>query len=223
MPLRKVLLASGALSSLLYVGTDVLAALLYPDYHSFTSQAVSELMANGAPTERLVDPPFLLYSLLVIAFAVGLWKSAENNRALRAAAGLLFANGVLGLTGPTLFEMNLRGAQVGVAREDVLHIAVTSVLGLVILFAMGFGAFARGRRFRVYSFVSIAITSVFAVLASFDSRHIAVGEPTPWLGLTERIGIGAYLLWQGVLSASFFTSRSTAVSLPNPRPQLVAR
>src|SRR5690349_5570400 len=50
---RKSLLVCGILASLVYVAADVLAAIRYPEYHSFTSRAISELMANGAPTERL--------------------------------------------------------------------------------------------------------------------------------------------------------------------------
>ena len=52
---RKSLLVCGILASLLYAGTDVLASIRFGEYHSFTSQAVSELMAKGAPTERFVD------------------------------------------------------------------------------------------------------------------------------------------------------------------------
>lgn len=38
--LRKVLLICGILSSLVFVGTDIVAGVLYPGY-SFTDQAVS--------------------------------------------------------------------------------------------------------------------------------------------------------------------------------------
>ena len=60
---RQVLLLSGILSSLLYITTDVLGGLRYPGY-SFTSQAISELMATGAPSEAFVDPLFLLKSIM---------------------------------------------------------------------------------------------------------------------------------------------------------------
>jgi hypothetical membrane protein len=59
--LRRLSLVSGILSSLLYVGIDALAALRNGDYHSFTSQAISELGAIGAPTEQLVSPLFITY------------------------------------------------------------------------------------------------------------------------------------------------------------------
>jgi hypothetical protein len=58
--LRNLLLICGILSSLLYVGTDILAGTLWEGY-SFTSQAVSELSAIGAPTRPLVVPLYLAY------------------------------------------------------------------------------------------------------------------------------------------------------------------
>jgi len=64
--LRKSLLVCGMLAWLVYVGVDVLAAIRYPEYHSFTSRAISELMASGAPTERLVDPLFRVHGTTVV-------------------------------------------------------------------------------------------------------------------------------------------------------------
>ena len=56
--LRSLLLLCGVLSSLLCVGTDVLAALRFGKYQSFATQTISELMSPGAPTKVLVDPLF---------------------------------------------------------------------------------------------------------------------------------------------------------------------
>ena len=81
---RKVLLICGILSSLLYVGTDILGGILYAGY-SFTSQAISELFAIGAPTSGLVVPLFTVYSLFLLAFAFGVWVSSGRKRALRLA------------------------------------------------------------------------------------------------------------------------------------------
>ena len=58
---QQALLACGILSSLLYVATDILGGLRYEGY-SFTSQAISELMAVRAPSEAFVDPLLIAYS-----------------------------------------------------------------------------------------------------------------------------------------------------------------
>jgi hypothetical membrane protein len=78
--LPKLLLICGILTSLFYVGADIIAAALYPGY-SFTDQAVSELFAIGAPTTPLVVPLFSLSSTLVLAFAFGVWMSGMRSTA----------------------------------------------------------------------------------------------------------------------------------------------
>ena len=144
--LRMVLLICGVVSSLLYVGADLLAAVRYPDYHGFTSQAISELTAVGAPTKGLVEPLFIVYDILIIAFGVGVWRSAGRKRALRVVGGLLVGIGAVGLVAMPFTPMNLRGT--GNLSTDAPHIVVTGVIVLFILSAIGFGASLVGRRFR---------------------------------------------------------------------------
>ena len=67
---RTILLLCGVLSSLLYVGADLLATMRYPGY-SYTDQMFSELLALGAPTRPFMIAPMTVYNALVIAFAVG--------------------------------------------------------------------------------------------------------------------------------------------------------
>ena len=92
--LRKTLLACDILSSVLYVGADLIAAVRFPGYHSFISQAVSELTAVGAPTKGSVEPFFIavgaslfgrrfrLYSIatLLTLLVFGTWTGIEAGR-----------------------------------------------------------------------------------------------------------------------------------------------
>src|SRR5687767_1844095 len=133
---RKILIACGIAASALYIAIDFLAAIRHPSYHSFSSQMISELMATGAPTERLVDPLFLTYGVLMLAFAAGLWLSDARRRS-RVTAAILFGYAAIGFLGPTVFEMGMRGS--GAARADRLHIALTMVLVLLILSAVWTG------------------------------------------------------------------------------------
>ena len=194
---RRALLVCGVLSSLVYVGIDQIAAVRNAGYHDFASQTISELFARGAPTKPLVDPLLVLYDLLTIAFGVGVWQSARGNRPRRVAAASLIAVGAIGLPGPWLFPMNLRG--VG---GDGSHIAVTGVIVLFILVAMAAGAFALGPRFRVYSIASMVATLGFGALTGVQAKGLATGDPTPWIGITERLCIGAFLVWVGVLAVA---------------------
>jgi hypothetical protein len=97
---RKVLLACGAVSSLLYiVAADVVAASLFHGYRR-TSQMVSELFAFGAPSRTAFLALGFVYNVLVIAFGIGVLASAGGKRALRLAGWLLIVYGALGFTGP---------------------------------------------------------------------------------------------------------------------------
>ena len=196
--LRQLLLACGILSSLLYVATDAVGGMRYDGY-SFTSQAVSELMAVGAPSEAFVDPLFIAYGVLALAFGVGvLREGAGRSRALRVTGALLIGYAAVGFTGPTLFEMHQRGA--GGPGGDTPHIMLTGALVLLHLLAIGFGAFALGRRFRAYSLVTLLLLFVLGVLSAPYGARLAAGEPTPGFGIVERLLIYSSLLWTAVLA-----------------------
>src|ERR1700693_1810283 len=96
---RKVLLACGIVSSVLYVAMNVFVPMQWEGYSS-ASQTVSELSATGAPTRSLGVLPGAVYTVLMIAFGLGVWKSAGRMRALRIVGCLILAYGSLGLIWP---------------------------------------------------------------------------------------------------------------------------
>jgi hypothetical membrane protein len=197
---RQVLLASGAAASLLYAATDIAGGLQYPGY-SFTSQAISELMANGAPSERLVDPLFLIYDVLMLAFAVYLVREAAGRgRALQTTGILLSVYALLGVAGPTLFEMQPRGT--GSLGGDAPHLVLTAAIVLCLLCAIAFSALALGKAFRAYALVTLAIVIAFGAFTGPFATRLAAGDPTPGLGTIERIMVYASLLWVAVLSVA---------------------
>lgn len=205
---RVALLVCGLLSFLVYAAADILGGMRYEGY-SFTSQMVSELMAVGAPSERFVDPLFLAFGMLSLVFGVGVYREAgSQNRALRITAVLLIAYAAVGFTGPTLFEMHPRGT--GSGATDLPHIILTGVLVLLTLLAMVFGAFALGKRFRLYSFATIVIMVVFGALAGSSGARLAAGELTPGFGTLERINIYSSLLWVAVLAIALLRHPSSA-------------
>jgi len=207
---KKSLLVCGIVSSLLYVGTDIAAAMLYEGY-SYINQAVSELSAIGAPTRPLWVAMSFLYNPLVIAFGVGVWGSAGGKRSLRVAGILLIVYGVLGLMA-FLFPMNLREAEKTLT--DTMHIIGTSVTVLLILLFIGFGSSAGGKWFRLYSILTIVALLVFGALAGMQGPRIEAGLPTPWLGVMERVNIYASMLWVLVLAAVLLRAEGATPGRP---------
>ncbi|QIN84552.1 DUF998 domain-containing protein [Rubrobacter tropicus] len=194
---RKVLLVCGIVSSLLYVATVVLSPMRWESYSS-TSQTVSELIAIGAPTRTLVVPLFAAYSVLVITFGLGVWGSAGRKRALRFAAVGMVGKEVLGLMVTLFFPMHLRGVEATLT--DTMHGVLTFAGVLFMLLALGFGAAAFGKRFRLYSIATILMLVVGGTLTGLDAPQLAANLPTPWMGVWERVNIYAYMLWVVVLA-----------------------
>lgn len=206
--LGEVLLGWGALSSLLFVGADVLAAVRYPGYGA-ASQAIGELAATGAPTRPLVVSLSLAYAVLVVGFGMAVWESARGKRAVRATGALVVAYGAVTLVAP-LFPMHLRGAAPPLG--DAMYLAVTGAAVLLVLLQLAAGSGAAGRAFRIYSLATFAVVLVSAALAASLAPRIAAGEPAPWIGLVERAGAGAYLLWVAVLDFVLLGAETRAFS-----------
>jgi hypothetical protein len=207
---RKSLLVCGILSSLLYVAMTVLVAMQWESYSS-ASQTISELSAIGAPTRSLWAVPGAIYTVLVTAFGWGVWKSAGRSRALRFAGGLILAYGSLGVLWP-FAPMHLREtlAAGGGTLSDTMHLVLASTTVLLMLLAIGVAAAAFGTRFRFYSLATLAILAAFGALTFLDAPRIAANLPTPWIGVWERINLGAFLLWVVVLAVTLLRMGDTA-------------
>jgi hypothetical protein len=170
-------------------------------YSSF-HQTVSELSAIDAPTRSIWIGWGILYAVLVGLFGWGVRVIDEKNRALRATGGLILVYAIICLTWP-LFPMHLREALAagGGTWSDTMHIVYTILAVLVMISAMGFGAVALRKPFRIYTAVSMIILVFFGSLTSSLADDLDAGLPTPWMGLWERINIGVFLLWVVMLSA----------------------
>jgi hypothetical protein len=171
-----------------------------PSRNSPFSQTISELGSIGAPTRPAVTVVVLIHEALLIAFGIGIWQSSGGNRALRVTGALLI---VYGAVGPLWlpFPITARGeiATAG-GLNDVMHVILGAMTILLELSIIGFGAVALGRWFRLYSILTCATVVVFWAWSFMYAPALAAGEPTPWLGVVERIALGAWLLWLTVLA-----------------------
>jgi hypothetical protein len=196
---RKTLLVCGILSSLLYGA--MIAAIGYEGY-SRMSQTPSELSAIGAPTQSLWMQLGAIYTVLVIAFGWGVWKSTGRDRPLQIVGGLLVLYGSLGLLWP-FAPMHQREvlAAGGGTLSDTMHVVLASGTVLLMFVAMGVAARAFGTRFRLYSIASIVVLVAFGAMTFWDAPRVQANLRTPWIGLWERINISVFLLWAVVLAA----------------------
>jgi hypothetical protein len=204
------LLVCGILSSLVYAAADIMGGLSYAGY-SFAVHTVSELSAIGAPTRPLMIPMFLAFGLLVAAFGFGIRRTADGKRALRVAGLLVIVYGVVCMMGP-LTPMHRREviAAGGATLSDTLHITMTFVDVALIIAIIVFASTAFGRRFRIYSAVTVLLMIVFGTMTGLAAPRLEQNLPTPTAGLTERINIYGFLVWFAVLAVALLRARSSA-------------
>jgi Protein of unknown function (DUF998) len=87
------------------------------------------------------------------------------------------------------------------ALTNTMHIILAGVTVLTWMLILGFGATAFGKWFRLYSIGTLLTVLVFGGALTFpQAAAMAAGQPTPWLGLTERINIYSFMLWVIVLA-----------------------
>lgn len=198
--LRMILLFCGLLSSVLYIAMNIFVPMMYPGYNA-ASQAVSELSAVGAPTRETWVWLGNVYTALIGAFGLGILLSARPRKPLRITGILLLVHAAVDIFW-SFAPMHQREALEagGGTLEDTLHIVISGITVLLMLLMMGFGAAAFGKKFRVYSIASIIVFLLFLVLTGIESPRIAKNLPTPWLGVWERIVIGAFMIWLLLLS-----------------------
>jgi len=196
--LRKVLLVCGIISSLFYVGMDVIGGTRWQAY-SWISQEFSRLSAIGAPSRPLHLLLSPIYTLLVVAFGLGVWWSAGRKRGLRVIGVGLIVYALVSVVWPQFFPEDLT-QPVG-AFTNTMHIIITVVTVISWLLILGFGATAFGKRFGLYSIATLLTVIVFGgVLTGWQATAMIAGQPAPWLGLMERINLYSFMLWVVVLA-----------------------
>jgi hypothetical membrane protein len=204
----KALLVAGIVAVGVYAVGDLLSGLLYEGY-SYRDQAISELTAFGSPVRPLMVAAILVHGLLLVAFGVGVWRSADR-RSLRWVGLLLVAAGLVGFPTHTVFAMSSRWMEGGF--NDTMHIILSGVFSLFVFVAVALSAVAYRGWFRLYSIVTLVVLIGFGGAASIAIRGIEENL-TPWAGGFERINAYAYFAWLVVLAVTVIRRSLGQVSL----------
>ena len=96
--------------------------------------------------------------------------------------------------------------------SDDLHIALGAATEIIYLIALAFAASALGKQFRLYSIATAVILFVFGVLTFLEAPGIGKNEPTPTIGIWERINIGVFLIWVVVLAVTLLRKEKIKVA-----------
>jgi Protein of unknown function (DUF998) len=205
----KPLLIAGIASVSVYALGDLLSGLLYQGY-SFKDQTISELTALGSPVRPLMLAFMTAHGLLLIAFAVGIWRSAGRSRSLHWVGPLLIASSTVGFFTHVVFPMSSRWMQPSLT--DTMHLIGTGVWSLFVLVAMVLFAVAYRGWFRFYSIVTLLVLVGFGTASSIAMGGIE-DNLTPWAGGFERSNAYAFFAWLVVLTVTVIRRSLSHVTL----------
>lgn len=194
---RDMLLVSGVGAAALYLSMTILVGLRWEGY-SNSARMVSELSAIDAPTRPLWLVLGVVYSGLAITFSWLVWRGG-GTRARRAVGALLLAQSVFGACWPPMHQRAVLAAG-GATLTDTLHLVWTGVTGVLFMAALACGAAAFGRRFRVYSLVTLLVVFGTGAWTGTYASAMQADLPTPMAGMWERTNIAAVMLWIAVLA-----------------------
>jgi hypothetical protein len=218
---RIPLLSCGIVAALLYVSMTLFVGLLWEGY-SVVSRVPSELSAIGAPTRLLWTGLGAVYGALMVAFGWIVWKSAPPNRALRVVGALLMAHTVFGQFWPPMHQRAVLAAGGGTL-TDTLHLVWAAITGVVFMLMVGFGAAALGKRFRVYSIVTIVIVLACGAVTGTYASRVQADLPTPWVGVWERISIATFMAWIVVLAIALLRAPRGAAGAVRMTPAVAGK
>jgi len=219
---RRYLLICGLLAPLVYVGAVILGGLLRPGY-SHVAHAISELIAVGAPNTTLLNPLFTLYDILLAAFGVGLLltvRAHPEQRGTRSGslgAFALIVSGLIGVLMNMFFPQDPGGPPVTLT--GTVHVVLAGVLSLGTMLAiLCTGLWLRqapgSRAYWRYSLASLA-----AIFISGGLGAAAIATSSPYLGLVERVAIGAFIQWVFVMALKL-AAPTAATDLSGAQPRV---
>jgi len=185
--LATALLACGIVAPVFYiVMNDVVAASIYPGYDRI-ARPVSELSATYAPSRSVLVALGLVFELLMIAFWIGVWQAARQNRALHVTTALMLGFAALGLLA---FPFPMRTDEV--LGANTIHTIIWGAITPVLMLAgIGVSAAAFGKIWRFYALATLVALVVFSLLTGILAGQVNAGGTAPWFGIPERAIQGA--------------------------------
>lgn len=199
MSFNRALLLCGMFIAPFFILTDVVAATLFYPGYDYTAQQVSELSAIGAPSRDFWMIMGYPYTALTLALAAGVWLTARDRLSLKWAAALIALFAINSFLWGLVAPMHMRGTQF--TETDTVHIGFAVSAVVLMLAFMTAGAVALGRNFQLLSGAIVVAMLLAGAVVSTQIPAIAANQPTPWMGLVERISVYAPMIWMGYLAS----------------------
>ncbi|MGV8840986.1 MAG: DUF998 domain-containing protein [Bauldia sp.] len=210
------LLLLGAAAPILYALVVVIGAFIEPGYSHFRD-TISDLMAATAPNRVPVAIGLAVGCLLGSCLGAGLIARLGRLDRRFVVTGWMMI--LIGVVGAMISFFPVDGLPGDRAPAEIIHLALTGLVFVFIAVAVGSFAFAArreagfgraarwsrlGARRRAafealasYSFLTLGI-----ILASGVATSLSEAYDFEAVGLLERVFVGTYLVWFGVIAAA---------------------
>jgi len=195
----------GMIAVIAYIAHVVIGGFLWNGYNHIT-QPISDLTASGAPDKILLSIFTYIYSIASILFAISLiiYYNKSESKAVKAGTFLLLAIQIISLL-YGFFPEDLPGSTMTI--NGIMHIVITILLVPLaiiapIIIGIGFKKTKEPNGLGSYSIITGII-----IFVSGGASVITIANKLPYLGIIERLNIGALLIWMFVLAITVFSSK----------------
>ena len=204
---QKTISIFGIIAPIIFVVTIVVGGLITPGY-SHLSQSISELVISGAPNKLYLDISFSINYVLSCIFGFGLFSVFRSKASpLNSSTGLvgfviLGVIAVLSFLSSNFFTMNLPGTPPTTSGTiHLILVGLESIGSMVAILLVGLWFRRVGSSgHSIYSIVTLLI-----VFATGIMTLVATTQGSSYVGLSERLTIGAFALWSFVIALKFHT------------------
>jgi hypothetical protein len=192
----------GIVAPIFYIIPTVVGGLLRPGY-SHLSNSVSDLLASGAPNRIYLMIPFTVYPIFLSVFGFGLFAILRSKPPpLNSQTGLIgfiligASMGILGILTMTIFPQDPHGTP---GLMHLILVAVQAISAMTAILLIGFWFRSNGfSGYFIYSIISFVVLLITGIISI-----IGVTQGSQFIGLFERLNVGAIVQWLVVIGIWF--------------------
>lgn len=196
----------GVIAPLFYVIPTIVGGLLRPGY-SHLSNSVSDLLASGAPNKIYLMIPFTVYPIFLSIFGFGLFAALKSKPSpLDSQTGLVgfiligASMGILGILTMTIFPQDPHGAPM--TTPGLMHlilVGIQAISAMTAILLIGFWFKSNGfSGYFIYSIISFVVLLITGIISM-----IGITQGSQFMGLFERLNVGAIIQWLIVIGIWF--------------------
>jgi hypothetical protein len=196
----------GIIAPVFYIIPTIIGGLLRPGY-SHLSNSVSDLLASGAPNRIYLMIPFTVYPVFLSVFGFGLFAILRSKPPpLSSQTGLIgfiligASMGILGILTMTIFPQDPHGTSM--TTPGLMHlilVGVQAISAMAAILLIGFWFRSNGfSGYFIYSIVSFVVLLITGIISM-----IGVTQGSQFIGLFERLNVGAIVQWLVVIGIWF--------------------